>query len=271
MNRRDVFSCSWLGVVLVTVIIMAWTSDTLTFSVQEVLGGTLSIVAMGTFWISTHMPPNTRKQVTDGLNVAIVIGWLVYPGITTTKASTFIFATGLLLVAVATVFGDIREAGVLPGRGMTIYDTSSNIAGHIPFLDAKLNVNFSPTYLRFIGSALLLLGALLRGLSSRIAIVRNAPDDPFLAIVHPDHNGGHRSVWGGYKYTESLTDLGRLDTGLFFNAVDRDPSQTSIPILQWMATDHMAEYLQHTASAMYLIPPGIRDSDSYIGQRLLEA
>ena len=95
--------------------------------------------------------------------------------------------------------------------------------------------------------------------------------DSHVAIVHPDHNGGHRMLRRGYNYTEGLTDLGRLDAGLFFIAFVRDPSQSFIPILQRMATDQMTEYLQHTASAMYLIPPGIRDGDSYVGQRLLEA
>ena len=95
--------------------------------------------------------------------------------------------------------------------------------------------------------------------------------DSHVAIVHPDHNGGHRLLRRGYNYTEGLTDLGRLDAGLFFIAYVRDPAESFIPILQRMATDQMTEYLQHTASAMYIMPPGIGKNDSYVGQKLLES
>ena len=95
--------------------------------------------------------------------------------------------------------------------------------------------------------------------------------DSHVAIVHPDHNGGHRILRRGYNYTEGLTDLGRLDAGLFFIAYVRDPAESFIPILQRMATDQMTEYLQHTASAMYIMPPGIGKNDSYVGQKLLES
>ena len=235
-NRRDVLPRLWLGVILAAVIpltagaIMTWGPYTLTFQAQEVLGGTLSIVAMGMltwmiFWMATHarkMTSNLREQALDalksgsgwslvwiaiisvgregvetaifvwatvkatsqggfwqptagvitGLIVAIIIGWLVYRGTAKINLSTFFFATGLLLIVVAAGIvsygiGDLQEAGVLPGWGVTIYDISSYFDGHIPFLDATswwfvlleamFNVNLAPTYLQFFGWALYLI------------------------------------------------------------------------------------------------------------------
>lgn len=235
-NRRDVLPRLWLGVVLAAVVpltagaIMTWGPYTLTFQAQEVLGGTLSIVAMGMltwmiFWMATHarkMTSSLREQALDalksgsgwslvwiaiisvgregvetaifvwatvkatsqggfwqptagviaGLIVAIIIGWLVYRGTGKINLSTFFFATGLLLIVVAAGIvsygiGDLQEAGVLPGWGVTIYDISSYFDGHIPFLDATswwfvlleamFNVNLAPTYLQFFGWALYLI------------------------------------------------------------------------------------------------------------------
>jgi len=235
-NRRDVLPRLWLGVILAAVVpltagaIMTWGPYTLTFQAQEVLGGTLSIVAMGMltwmiFWMATHarkMTSNLREQALDalksgsgwslvwiaiisvgregvetaifvwatvkatsqggfwqptagvitGLIVAIIIGWLVYRGTAKINLSTFFFATGLLLIVVAAGIvsygiGDLQEAGVLPGWGVTIYDISSYFDGHIPFLDATswwfvlleamFNVNLAPTYLQFFGGALYLI------------------------------------------------------------------------------------------------------------------
>ena len=95
--------------------------------------------------------------------------------------------------------------------------------------------------------------------------------DSHVAIVHPDHNGGHRILRRGYNYTEGLTNLGRLDAGLFFIAYVRNPAESFIPILKRMADDQMTEYLQHIATGMFIIPSGIAEGDSYVGQKLLES
>ncbi|WP_018118398.1 iron uptake transporter deferrochelatase/peroxidase subunit [Corynebacterium mastitidis] len=90
-----------------------------------------------------------------------------------------------------------------------------------------------------------------------------------LATVHPQHNGGARMLRRGYNYTEGLTELGRLQAGLFFIAYVRDPRTNFIPVLARMSEDLLTEYLQHTATGLYLVPPGIREGDAYVGQRLL--
>ncbi|MBC3185989.1 deferrochelatase/peroxidase EfeB [Corynebacterium sp. zg-331] len=90
-----------------------------------------------------------------------------------------------------------------------------------------------------------------------------------LATVHPVHNEGVRMLRRGYNYTEGLTELGRLQAGLFFIAYVRDPRTHFIPVLSRMADDLLTEYLQHIATGLYLIPPGIREGEEYVGQRLL--
>lgn len=93
--------------------------------------------------------------------------------------------------------------------------------------------------------------------------------DSHIAVVHPDHQGGARMLRRGYNYTEGLTNLGRLNAGLFFIAFVRDPATNFTPILQAMAQDQLTEYLQHQASAMFLVPPGIGERDTFVGQSLL--
>lgn len=92
--------------------------------------------------------------------------------------------------------------------------------------------------------------------------------DSHLAIVHPDHNNGRRMLRRGYNYMEGNDQLGRLEGGLFFIAFVRDPKTNFIPILRRMSDDQMTEYLQHIATAVFIIPPGMKETDDYIGQAL---
>lgn len=93
--------------------------------------------------------------------------------------------------------------------------------------------------------------------------------DSHLAIVHPTHNNGARMLRRGYNYTEGLTELGRLDAGLFFIAYVRDPRTNFIPVLSRMVDDQLTEYIQHVASSVFVVPPGIGENDTFVGQRLL--
>lgn len=90
-----------------------------------------------------------------------------------------------------------------------------------------------------------------------------------VALMHPDNNQGRRMLRRGYNYLEGVDYLGRLEAGLFFVAFVRNPAQNFIPVLKRMAGDLLTEYLQHVASGMYLILPGAREGDEYIGQSLL--
>lgn len=90
-----------------------------------------------------------------------------------------------------------------------------------------------------------------------------------IAIVAPEHHKGAKMLRRGYNFTDGNDSLGRLDAGLFFIAYVRDPRTNFYPILKTMAQkDLLTEYLQHQASALFAIPPGIGTGDTMIGQKL---
>lgn len=103
---------------------------------------------------------------------------------------------------------------------------------------------------------------------------RNGPlIDPasHLALAHPDRNGGARMLRRGYNYADGSDGLGRLDAGQFFIAYFVDPRTHYVPMQSAMAkNDLMAEYLRHTGSGLFAVPPGIAPG-GYIGQGLFEA
>ena len=86
--------------------------------------------------------------------------------------------------------------------------------------------------------------------------------------MHPQNNQGRRMLRRGYNYLEGVDYPGRLDAGLFFVAFVRDPAAGFIPVLSRMSQDLLTEYLQHVASSVYLMLPGVGDQDTYVGQRL---
>jgi deferrochelatase/peroxidase EfeB len=59
-----------------------------------------------------------------------------------------------------------------------------------------------------------------------------------------------------------------LDAGLFFLAFVRDPRTHFIPMQTKLGLgDGLSEYIQHTGSALFAIPPGIAEG-GYVGQSL---
>ncbi|AOZ73540.1 peroxidase [Boudabousia tangfeifanii] len=96
------------------------------------------------------------------------------------------------------------------------------------------------------------------------------PEDSHVAVVHPSHNSGARMLRRGYNYMEGNDKLGRLEGGLFFVAYVRNPQTNFVPVLANMVGDAMTEYLQHVASGLWIIPPGLKDGQDYVGQTLFE-
>ncbi|MFF8590280.1 iron uptake transporter deferrochelatase/peroxidase subunit [Streptomyces sp. NPDC015220] len=104
-------------------------------------------------------------------------------------------------------------------------------------------------------------------------------DEPFLKamkpdahvrLAHPDANGGITILRRGYSFTDGTDGLGRLDAGLFFLAYQRDPRNGFIPLQRRLsAHDALNEYIQHVGSAVFAIPPGVRDADDWWGRTLL--
>ncbi|WP_031027075.1 iron uptake transporter deferrochelatase/peroxidase subunit [Streptomyces sp. NRRL WC-3725] len=103
-------------------------------------------------------------------------------------------------------------------------------------------------------------------------------DEPFLKamkpdahvrLAHPDSNNGITILRRGYSFTDGTDGLGRLDAGLFFLAYQRDVRKGFIPLQRTLAAhDALNEYIQHVGSAVFAIPPGVRDSGDWWGRTL---
>jgi deferrochelatase/peroxidase EfeB len=87
-------------------------------------------------------------------------------------------------------------------------------------------------------------------------------------LAHPSQNRGVRMLRRGYNFTDGNDELGRLDAGLFFIAYVRNPDTHFIPMQAELSReDGMHEYLQHTGSALFAVPPGPRRG-GHIGESL---
>ncbi|MFR9794816.1 iron uptake transporter deferrochelatase/peroxidase subunit [Streptomyces sp. MS06] len=103
-------------------------------------------------------------------------------------------------------------------------------------------------------------------------------DEPFLKamkpdahvrLAHPDSNSGVAILRRGYSFTDGTDGLGRLDAGLFFLAYQRDVRKGFIQIQQNLSRgDALNEYIQHVGSAVFAVPPGVRDSGDWWGSTL---
>ncbi|WP_407645624.1 iron uptake transporter deferrochelatase/peroxidase subunit [Galactobacter valiniphilus] len=92
-----------------------------------------------------------------------------------------------------------------------------------------------------------------------------------VALSHPTRHGGAQMLRRGYNYTDGTDGLGRLDAGLFFIAFVVDPRTHYVPIQNLISKqDLMQEYVRHTGSGLFVIPPGVNEAGGYLGKRLLE-
>jgi deferrochelatase/peroxidase EfeB len=104
--------------------------------------------------------------------------------------------------------------------------------------------------------------------------LKGQDDEPLVAtaahtrLVHPDHNKGAKMLRRGYNFVDGSNGLGRLDAGLFFIAYVKDPRTHYIPIQAKLGLqDGMSEYIQHTGSGLFAVPPGAAPG-GHIGQGL---
>ena len=72
-----------------------------------------------------------------------------------------------------------------------------------------------------------------------------------------------------YAYTDGVDPrTGLLDAGLFFVCFQRDPHRQFAAIQRRLgASDALNEYIQHTSSALFAIPPGASAS-GFVGEGL---
>ncbi len=94
------------------------------------------------------------------------------------------------------------------------------------------------------------------------------PVDAHVRLAHPTVNSGSRILRRGYNFTDGADRLGRMNAGLFFIAFVNDPDKHYIPMQTRLSRDDgLMEYLQHTGSGIWAVPPGLSEGE-WLGQSL---
>jgi deferrochelatase/peroxidase EfeB len=91
-------------------------------------------------------------------------------------------------------------------------------------------------------------------------------------LAAPTTNGEMKILRRGYSFTDGIdTTTGLLDAGLFFIAYQKDPRKQFVPIQERLGSqDLLNEYIQHTSSALFAVPPGLGEAGDYYGKSLFE-
>ncbi len=91
------------------------------------------------------------------------------------------------------------------------------------------------------------------------------PADAHIRLASPKSHGGQRILRRGYSFTDGIDPVtGELDAGLFFIGYQQDPRRQFVPIQTMLsAKDSMNEYLRQTSSAIFAVPPGVSEGESW--------
>jgi deferrochelatase/peroxidase EfeB len=91
-----------------------------------------------------------------------------------------------------------------------------------------------------------------------------------IRLASAENLNGIKMLRRGFNFVDGADGRGHLDAGLFFVCFVRNPGTQFVPMQQALArNDRMSEYIEHTSSAVFACPPGLRDGE-YWGQRLLD-
>jgi deferrochelatase/peroxidase EfeB len=92
-----------------------------------------------------------------------------------------------------------------------------------------------------------------------------------IRLASPARFGGAKMLRRGYNFTDGMNPrTGRLDAGLFFIAFVRDPAMQFIPVQAELGrSDLLNEYIKHTATGIYAIPPGLAEVGDWYGRSFL--
>jgi deferrochelatase/peroxidase EfeB len=89
------------------------------------------------------------------------------------------------------------------------------------------------------------------------------PAHAHIRLASFEHNGGTRILRRGYSFTDGIDpQAGTLLGGLFFIAFMKNPAQF-VRLQQSLAADALNEYIQHTGSAVFACPPGLRPGQDW--------
>lgn len=91
-----------------------------------------------------------------------------------------------------------------------------------------------------------------------------------IALASPLTNQNRKILRRGYSFTDGIDQAtGLLDAGLFFIAYQQDPRSQFVPIQRKLGQhDLLNEYIVHTSSAVFAVPPGLVGAGDYYGKSL---
>lgn len=85
-------------------------------------------------------------------------------------------------------------------------------------------------------------------------------EDAHVRLASSETLNGAKILRRGYNFVDGSDGVGHLEAGLFFLAFNRDPRKQFIPMQNALSSkDAMMEYVQHTGSAIFAVPPGVRE------------
>ncbi len=90
------------------------------------------------------------------------------------------------------------------------------------------------------------------------------PENAHIRLASHEENDGLRILRRGYSFTDGIDPIrGTLLGGLFFIAFMKHPGQF-VTLQQKLGTmDALNEYIQHTGSAVFVCPPGLRRGEHF--------
>ncbi|MDT4913870.1 MAG: deferrochelatase/peroxidase EfeB [Pseudonocardiales bacterium] len=96
------------------------------------------------------------------------------------------------------------------------------------------------------------------------------PTDAHVRLAAPETNANQKMLRRGYSYTDGIdSNTGLLDAGLFFVCFQKDPRKQFVPIQRKLGShDALNEYIRHTGSGLFAVPPGLRGPGDWWGKAL---
>jgi len=89
-------------------------------------------------------------------------------------------------------------------------------------------------------------------------------EDAHVRLASHQALNGTRILRRGYNFVDGSDGVGHLEAGLFFLAFNRDTRKQYVPMQQALSSkDAMMEYVQHTGSAHFAVPPGVSPTGSW--------
>jgi deferrochelatase/peroxidase EfeB len=94
--------------------------------------------------------------------------------------------------------------------------------------------------------------------------------DAHIRLAAASQNDGIRLLRRGYSFADGIDPTtSELDAGLFFLAFQRDPHKQFATLQRRLGSeDSLNEYILHTTSGLFAIPPGARAPGDFVGSGL---